>query len=113
MAALALAFGVMVSVGYSVTSHREVAELDRRILATFAAIRRPWLNTVAIDLTALGSLTLIAFFTFGGFALLLTSGGRRGALPLLAASAGTAVLSMLAKAWAERPRSEAGCLGAV
>src|SRR5262249_2922736 len=110
MAALALAFGVMVRVGYSVMSHREVAELDRRILAAFAAIRRPWLNTVAIDLTALGPLTLIAFFTFGGFALLLTSGDRRGALQLLAASAGTAVLIKLAKAWVERPRPEGGWL---
>lgn len=104
MAVLALAFGVIVKVGHSVVSHQGVGEVDRRVLVAFAAIRRPWLNTVAIDLTALGSLTLIAFFTFGGLALLLTTGDWRGALQLLAASAGTAVLIKLGKAWIERPR---------
>jgi undecaprenyl-diphosphatase len=102
----ALGVGLMVAVSSLVTSRQEVAEVDRRILAAFAAVRRPWLNTVAVDLTALGSLTLIAFFTLGGLALLLTAGDRRGTAQLLAASVGTAVLIELLKALVERPRPQ-------
>jgi undecaprenyl-diphosphatase len=110
VAASVLAFGIMVKVSSVVISRQEVAEVDHRILAELAAIRRPWLNTAAVDVTALGSLTLIAFFTFGGLALLLTAGDRRGTAQLLVASVGTAVLIKVAKGLIERPRPEGAWL---
>jgi undecaprenyl-diphosphatase len=106
MAAFVLAFGLVVKVSPLVISRQEVAEVDQRILAAFAAIRRPWLNAVAVDLTALGSQTLIAFFTFGGLALLLTARDLRGTAQLLTAGVGTVVLIKLVKALVERPRPQ-------
>jgi hypothetical protein len=39
---------------------------DAAVLRLVAQVRRPWLNGVAVDLTALGSPILVAIFTVGG-----------------------------------------------
>ncbi len=92
----------------------EVVEIDDRsarllgvdtcVLRFIARFRRPWLNAIAVDLTALGSPLVVALFTLTFGALLLTKADRRGAISLVVISLASALLTSATKALLERSR---------
>src|ERR1700738_3270230 len=71
----------------------DVDILDHRILQSVEKVRTPALTIAAIDITALGSTTLVVLFTALALLMLLVLRDRLGALQLLAASAGASVLT--------------------
>jgi undecaprenyl-diphosphatase len=82
----------------------DVSTFDSTILLTVARIRTPWLTIAAIDVTALGSITLVALFSAFTLVVLLVLRDRLGALQLLAASAGAGILTLVTKNIIERIR---------
>jgi undecaprenyl-diphosphatase len=79
---------------------------DAEILRLVAQARRPCLNGVAMDLTALGSPILVALFTIVLGAFLLVKGDRRGAGVLVVTSFASGILTSVSKNILERPRPE-------
>jgi len=57
-----LAFGLFIKITSELLEH-EVSGVDRTILLGFAKGRTPWLTMVAVDLTALGSVTLVVLIS--------------------------------------------------
>ena len=84
----------------------DVGAMDRTILLAVARMRTPWLTTTAIDVTALGSITLVILFSVFTLVILLVLRDRLGALQLLAASAGAGILTIVTKNVIERIRPE-------
>jgi undecaprenyl-diphosphatase len=84
----------------------DVGAVDRAILLAVAGTRAPWLTVAAIDVTALGSITLVVLFSAFTLVVLLVLRDRLGALQLLAASAGAGMLTMVTKNVIERIRPE-------
>src|SRR5450756_1574157 len=84
----------------------EVGALDSAILLTAAKARTPWLTMVAVDVTALGSITLVVLFSVFTLVVLLVLRDRLGALQLLAASVGAGILTSATKNLIERIRPE-------
>jgi len=80
--------------------------LDIMVLRFLAGLRRPWLNAVAVELTALGSPLLVALFTVVAAGLLRAFGDRRGAGALVIASLASALLTSTLKGLLERPRPD-------
>jgi undecaprenyl-diphosphatase len=85
----------------------DVSAVDSAILLAVAKIRTPWLTVAAVDVTALGSTTLVVLFSAFTFFVLLILRDRMGALQLLAASAGAGILTLISKNSIERIRPEA------
>ncbi len=79
---------------------------DAAVLRLVALVRRPWLNGVAMDLTALGSPIVVAIFTVSVGAILVVKGDRRGATILAISSFAAALLTSVTKRLLERPRPE-------
>ena len=84
----------------------DVGAVDRAILLALARTRAPWLTVAAIDVTALGSITLVVLFSAFTLVVLLVLGDRLGTLQLLAASAGAGILTTVTKNVIERIRPE-------
>ena len=84
----------------------DVSAADRAILLAVARTRTPLLTSAAIDVTALGSITLVVLFSAFTLVVLLVLRDRLGALQLLAASAGAGILTFLTKNIIERIRPE-------
>jgi len=84
----------------------DVGGLDSAILLTVARTRTPWLTIAAVDVTALGSTTLVVLFSAFTLVVLLVLRDRLGALQLLAASAGAGILTSVTKNIIERIRPE-------
>ena len=63
----ALALGMFIAITKELLEG-EVNALDRSILLAVAGIRVPWLTVAAVDVTALGSFTLV--LVFAAFALI-------------------------------------------
>src|SRR6202158_723724 len=84
----------------------DVGAVDRAILLAVARTRVPWLTVAAIDITALGSITLVVLFSAFTLVVLLVLRDRLGALQLLAASAGAGILTLVTKKIIERIRPE-------
>lgn len=84
----------------------DVGAVDRVILLAVARTRAPWLTVAAIDVTALGSITLVVLFSAFTLVVLLVLRDRLGAVQLLAASAGAGILAMVTKNVIERIRPE-------
>ena len=80
--------------------------MDSAILLAVAKKRTPWLTTAAVDVTALGSITLVVLFSAFTLVVLLVLRDRLGALQLLAASAGAGILTVVTKDIIERIRPE-------
>ncbi len=80
--------------------------VDRTILIGFAKARTPWLTVVAVDLTALGSVTLVVLVSTIALCVLLLLKDRVGALQLVAASVGAGILTTTIKNYIDRPRPE-------
>ena len=84
----------------------DVTALDHTILTAVARTRAPWLTVAAIDITALGSITLVVLFAAFTLVLLLLLRDRIGAIQLFAASAGAGILTTVTKNVIERIRPE-------
>src|ERR1700722_4053705 len=84
----------------------DVGAMDNAILLAVAKARTPWLTIAAIDVTALGSITLVVLFSVFALVMLLVLRDRLGALQLLAASAGAGILTIVTKDLIERARPE-------
>jgi undecaprenyl-diphosphatase len=84
----------------------DVSAVDRTILLSVARIRTPWLTAAAIDVTALGSITLVVLFSAFTLVVLLMLRDRLGALQMLAASIGAGILTLVTKNVIERIRPE-------
>ncbi len=84
----------------------EVAARDKAIIEAVDKIRTPWLTGTAVDITALGSVTVVVLFSALALVVLLALRDRLGALQLLAASAGAAILTTVAKNLIDRARPE-------
>ncbi len=82
----------------------EVAAFDSAILLAAARTRTPWLTIAAVDVTALGSITLVVLFSAFTLLVLFVLRDRMGALQLLAASAGAGLLTVATKDFIERIR---------
>ncbi len=102
--AIALAVGAFLIITHETISEREGATIDRAILLGVARLRTPRLNGVMVDLTALGSPTLVTLFTVVTFAILLVLRDRRGALHLAVASVGTWIWTSATKNLIEKAR---------
>jgi undecaprenyl-diphosphatase len=81
-----------------------VVRIDRSILVAVSHWRRPWLNPMAVDFTALGGPTLLTLFTLLVLAVALVHGQRHTARHLLVASIGAALLNIGLKQFWTRPR---------
>lgn len=84
----------------------EVASMDNAILLAFARTRTPGMTVAAIDVTALGSITLVVLFSVFTLSVLLALRDRMDALQLVAASAGAGILTFVTKNIFERIRPE-------
>jgi undecaprenyl-diphosphatase len=102
--AIALAVGTFLLVTHETITEKRGAALDRAIMLWLAQRRTPRLTAIMIDLTALGSSTLVAVFTSIAFALLLAVRDGRGAFLLAIATAGTWFWTSLTKNLIEKAR---------
>ncbi|MBZ5596376.1 MAG: phosphatase PAP2 family protein [Acidobacteriia bacterium] len=84
----------------------DVGAMDSAILLAVAKKRTPWLTIAAVDVTALGSVTLVVLFSAFTLVVLLVLRDRISALQLLAASAGAGILTLVTKNIIERVRPE-------
>jgi len=84
----------------------DVNPVDSVILHAVMRMRTPWLTSTAIDVTALGSITLVVLFSAFTLVVLLVLRDRLGALQLLAASVGAGILTLVTKDIIERNRPE-------
>jgi undecaprenyl-diphosphatase len=99
----ALAFGTFVRITRELIEG-DVGVMDNAILLAVAKKRSPWLTISAVDVTALGSITLVILFSAFTFLVLLVLRDRMGAFQLLAASAGAGILTLVTKNIIERIR---------
>jgi undecaprenyl-diphosphatase len=100
-----LAFTVFIKITSELMEH-EVSGVDRTILIGFAKARTPGLTVMAVDLTALGSVTLVVLISAVALWVLLLLKDRMGALHLVAASVGAGILTSTIKNYIDRPRPE-------
>ena len=84
----------------------DVSAMDSAILLAVAKTRTPWLTVAAVDVTALGSITLVVLFSAFTLLVLFVLRDRMGSLQLLAASSGAGILTLATKNFIERIRPE-------
>ena len=99
----ALAFGMFVRITRELIEG-DVSAMDSAILLAVAKKRTPWLTITAVDVTALGSITLVVLFSVFTLVVLLVLRDRLGALQLLTASVGAGILTFVTKNLIERIR---------
>jgi undecaprenyl-diphosphatase len=85
----------------------EPLAVDRVLIIWAARVRSPWLTAVALDVTALGSVTLVFMFAIFALVVLAALRDRNGVLQLVAASVGAAILTTATKNIVERVRPSA------
>ena len=105
LGAASLSFGIFVKITSELLEN-EVHGLDSSILTAVAKIRRPWLTSVAVDLTALGSTTLVVLISAVALCMLLSLKDRLGARQLLLNSVGAGIWTGITKNVIERARPE-------
>src|SRR5690606_15339646 len=82
----------------------KVSFYDQQILIGVASLRRDALNGAAVDLTALGSLSVLTVFTIFGLLLLIFRKNLRGAAFLFSGAVGSGLLSSFMKNYFSRAR---------
>ena len=102
----ALAFGVFLKITDELFESSKLQTFDEAILVFVARLRAGWLNAVMVDVTALGSHTLVVLHSTLTLAILLLMRDRFAAAQLVAASAGAGLLSLLTKGLVERARPD-------
>ena len=101
----ALAFGIFFRITRELIEG-DVSAMDSSVLHAMSEQRSPWLTVAALDVTALGSITLVVLFSAFTFVVLLVLRDKMGALQLLVASAGASVLTIVTKNLLERIRPQ-------
>jgi len=105
LGAASLSFGIFVKITSELLEH-EVRGLDSSILIAVGKMRRPWLTGVAVDVTALGSITLVALISAIALCILLSLKDRPAAWQLLLTSVGAGIWTGITKNIIERARPE-------
>jgi undecaprenyl-diphosphatase len=105
LGAASLSFGIFVKISSELLEN-EVNGLDLSILTAIAKMRRPWLTSIAVDLTALGSITLVVLISVVVLCILLSLKDRLAAWQLLLNSLGAGIWTVIIKNVIERPRPE-------
>ena len=98
-----LAIGAFLALTHELVE-RDVDAFDRALLLAVATARRGWLNGAAVDVTGLGSATVLTAATVFAVAVLIALHRRAAAIQLLVASTGAALLTTIAKHVVERQR---------
>lgn len=103
-----LMFGVFLEIATEVFEHDDVRvhAFDVAALETIARHRIGWLNGVALDLTALGSTTIVTLLTVCGAVGLWMADDRRGSLQVALAAVGAGVFSSILKVLFGRARPD-------
>lgn len=96
--------GAFLRLTLGVFEDARVTTFDDAAMAWVVAHRSDTLNRMAVDITALGSGTLIALFALTAFFVLLVVRDARGALHLLIAIAGSTLMITGLKGLLARPR---------
>lgn len=100
-----LAFGMFLKIT-SELRENEVHGLDSCILTGVAKIRRPWLTGVAVDVTALGSITLVTLISVVALCVLLSFKDFFAAWQLVLNSVGAGIWTEITKNIIERTRPD-------
>ena len=100
--------GAFLRLTLGVFEDHRVTTLDDSIMRWVASHRTSTLNKAAVDITALGSVTLVTLFAVGGLFVLLVARDFRGALHLVLALLGSAWMIFALKDFFGRPRPIAG-----
>jgi undecaprenyl-diphosphatase len=106
LAASVAALSTFLEISEEVVEDDELTEFDQSILRYVALRRLPWLTITFVDITALGSLTLLALVTACAALPLWRIGDRRGAAQLATAVLGGGVWTVLTKRLFARERPE-------
>jgi undecaprenyl-diphosphatase len=101
-----VALGTFVEIGDEMLEDNELLALDQQILRYVATLRRPWLTIPVIDITALGSVTLLGLVMTFAAGALLHAGDLRGALQLVTAVVCAGGWTLLTKHWFARARPD-------
>jgi hypothetical protein len=80
LGAASLSFGIFVKITSELLEH-EVRGLDSSILTAVAKMRRPWLTGTSVDVTALGSTTLVILISVAALCIFLSLNDRPGDAP--------------------------------
>lgn len=105
LGAASLSFGIFVKITSELLEH-EVRGLDSSILTAVAGMRRPWLTGIAVDITALGSITLVTLISAIALCVLLSLKDHPAAWQLLLNSVGAGIWTELTKNIIERARPD-------
>lgn len=106
LAAGLVALGTFGELSEDLIEDDELLAMDTRILKEVASLRTPFLTIHAVDLTALGSLTLLAVVVLVAGVPLIRLGNRRGALQLVLAMLGVGLWTYLTKNVFSRARPD-------
>jgi undecaprenyl-diphosphatase len=101
-----LAFGLFIKITDEVFEDAKVDAIDKALLIVVAKCRASWLNGAMVDLSALGSPTLVVLLSALALVLFLLTGDRFGALQVLVTSVGAGFWTVLTKSLIERARPE-------
>ena len=105
LGAASLCFGIFVKITSELLENEEHS-LDSSILTAVVQIRRPWLTAVAVDLTALGSITLVTAISVATLCILLSLKDSAAACQLLLNSLGAGIWTHITKNAIERTRPD-------
>jgi undecaprenyl-diphosphatase len=99
-------FGLFAVMTWELHEDRELSGMDRTVLLFIDRIRVARFNGAAVDITALGSPSIILLFTLVALVLLLLNRDRLAALYLVIGSAGAGTLTYGLKHLVSRERPE-------
>ena len=99
-----LCLGIFIKLTWELREDSDLEQFDQLVLVLISKLRVAALNGAAVDLTALGSPTVIFFFTVLGLVLLLLNQDKWGALYLATGSAGAGFWTYLLKHFISRER---------
>jgi len=102
--AIALAVGSFIAVTNRTVIEHDISAIDRAVLTWMSRLRTPALTAIMIDVTALGSPTLIIVFSVVALFVVLALRDRRGALYLVISSTGGWLWTTVTKDVVERRR---------
>lgn len=106
LAAAVAALATFLEISDELFEGGDLLAFDRALLRAMAALRLPWLTIVAIDITALGSLTLLALMMACSAVSLLLMRDLSGALQLCLAMGGVGFWTFVTKHLFARERPE-------
>jgi undecaprenyl-diphosphatase len=98
------ALATFVEISEELIEDAELSALDVQVLQAVSVYRLPWLTISFIDITALGSLTLLAVSMLCAAVPLVRVGDRLGAIQLLTALSGAGLWTLVTKSWFARAR---------